>query len=342
MTDEQIEAEARTGAVEFLTHQTQDMARARAAVERALAWQEHLFQADRFDAAGEIVTAVYDVLARWGQRDLAKGLLRRSIETRKDDLARAAAQGNLATLLQQEGRLAEALATYEQVYQTFVALDAKYPMSSALNQMGAVLMAMGEHDQAIKRYESALQLKRETGDEEGQAISLHQLSMLYRRKKDHETALARSQESEKLNRKLDRQVGIASNLHEQGVIFNRMDRPDEAFERFRESMEINRRIGDESGSADSLGELGKLLMTAGRMREAIAAFNECLDIHQRRGDPKMGIDLSMLGEIHERQGEYAAALEKYQQARHIYQQAMPTNLPIIERKIARVRQKLGG
>ncbi|MFQ5350864.1 MAG: ABC transporter permease, partial [Thermoanaerobaculia bacterium] len=40
------------------------------------AWQQHLFLAGQVDAAGEIVTAVWLVLARWGQRDLARALLR--------------------------------------------------------------------------------------------------------------------------------------------------------------------------------------------------------------------------------------------------------------------------
>ena len=77
------------------------------------------------------------------------------------------------------------------------------------------------------------------------------------------------------------------------------------------------------------------------MREAIAAFNETLEIHQRQGNPKMGLVLEFLGAVHERQGEYAAAMEKYEQARLIYQQAIPTSLPIIEKHIARVQGKMG-
>ena len=341
-TAEQIEETARTQAVEFFTHQTQDMQRARWAMERALAWQEHLFQAGRFDAADEIVNAVWLVLARWGQRDLAKSLLRRSIETQESDFDRGVAQTNLATLLKEEGRLAESLATYEQLYQTFAAWDAKQQMATALTQMSSVYQAMGEYDQAVEKEEASLQIERERGNEEGQAISLHQLSMLYEIKEDYETALARSREAEELFRKLGIEAHVAATLHEQGIIFNRLGRAAEAFERFRESLEIERRVGNESGAAASLGELGKLLRDAGQMREAIAAFNEALEIYRRLGDPKMGISLSMLGEIHERQGEYPAALEKYQQARLIYQQAMPTNLPIIEQKIARVREKMGG
>ncbi len=60
---------------------TDDMAQARGAMARALDWQRHLFAAGEVDAAEEIVNAVYAVLARWGERDRAKGLLRRSIDS---------------------------------------------------------------------------------------------------------------------------------------------------------------------------------------------------------------------------------------------------------------------
>ena len=88
----------------------------------AAAWHgtRHLFAAGEYEAAGEIVTAVWDVLARWGERDRAKALLRGSIET-LEGFNKAVAQGNLATLLKDEGKLAEALATYEAVYRTFEA-----------------------------------------------------------------------------------------------------------------------------------------------------------------------------------------------------------------------------
>jgi tetratricopeptide (TPR) repeat protein len=342
-TDEQIEAEARGGAVEFLTHQTQDMARAHRAMERALAWQSHLFQAGRFAAAGEIVTAVIPVLARWGQRDLVKGLLRRSIETLESDSARAATQGNLATLLRQEGRLAEALAMYEESIHIHEELGAKKNLAARLGNISIIYQQMGEYDQAIEKQEASLQIQREIGDEEGQAISLHQLSILYMLKEDYVIAMARSQETEELFRKLGIEVHVATTLHQQGLIFNRMDRPDDAFERFRQSLEIKHRIGDESGAADSLGELGKLLRDTGQMREAIGALNEALEIFRRLGDPKMGIALEMLGSIHERQGEYGAALEKYQQALQILQQVgMVQGAENNRRHIARVREKLGG
>ena len=52
-----------------------------------------------YEPAAEIVTAVYDVLARWGQRDRAKALLHGSIATLEGG-NQAVAQGNLAIAAQ--------------------------------------------------------------------------------------------------------------------------------------------------------------------------------------------------------------------------------------------------
>ena len=358
-TEEEIERLARSdrGVVGRMVARTDDLAAARGAMARALAWQRHLFAAGAVDAAGEIVTAVWLVLARWGQRDQAKGLLRRSIASRAGG-NQAVAQGNLANLLMEEGKLAEALATHEAVYATFAALDGpgrgtKQQLAAALNMQSQVLQQMGELALASDKQMASLRLKEAIGDEAGQAISLHQLAMLYRMQADYPAALARSQAAEALARKLGNDAFLAAMLHEQGIIYIQMagaaaaaDGPahrQQAAQCFQESLAISRRIGDEAGAASTLNELGKLLLEAGQMAEAIAAFNEALAIARKQNNPKMALSLESLGSVHERQGEYAAALGKYQEALALKQQYMaPQNVAITEANIARVRGKMGG
>jgi tetratricopeptide (TPR) repeat protein len=355
-TEEQIEALARDrdGVVGQMVHRTDNLAQARAGMTRALEWQHHLFAAGAYEEAWEIVTAVFSVLARWGERDRAKALLRGSVET-QEGFNKAVARMNLATLLIEEGKLDEALATYQEVYRTFEALEAKQQMGAALNQQSILYHMMGRYDDAVITGEKGLELKRERRDEEGQAISLHQLSIFYMSKGDYTTALARSEEAEKLNRSGGREHLLAGNLHEQGLILNRLTRAaqtDEerathrraAAERFQESLVMTRRVGDEAGAADTLTELGGLLMNAGQYREAIAAITEGLEIRQRLGlVAKVGISLEFLGVVHERQGQYVAALEKYQQALELARQySSPQYAAIVENHIARVRAKLGG
>jgi tetratricopeptide (TPR) repeat protein len=355
-TDQEIEALARhsDGVVRQMVARTDDLAQARAAMDRALEWQHHLFASGAFEAAGEIVIAVYDILARWGERDRAKALLRGSIETLEGG-NKAVAQGNLATLLTDEGKLDEALATYQAVYRTFEALGARQQMAAVLSRIAAFYRDRGNYEQAIEYEERSLGLGKERGDEEGQAISLHQLSILSMLQGDYPTALTRSQEAEKLARKLNNDRFLAAMLHQQGLILTDLARAaqtDEkrathrraAAERFQQSLDIKRRIGDQAGAVDTLHELGKLLMAAGQMREAIAMFSEALDTNRRLGRPdRVGIGLELLGLVHERQGQYAAALEKYQQALELLRQyGSPQQQAVVEDDIARVQAKLRG
>lgn len=355
-TEDGIETLARysDGVVGQMVRRTDDMAQARGAMTRALEWQHHLFAAGEFESAGEIVTAVYDILARWGQRDRAKALLRGSIAT-LEGFNLAVAQGNLATLLKDEGKLDEALAMHEELYRTFEALQARQQMAVALGEMANVHQDKGEYERAIELQQRKLDMVTELGDEQRQAISLHQLSILYMLTGDDATALARSQEAEALFRKLGIEAHVAATLHQQGLIYTKLARTagqaeaaagyrNQAFERFQGSLAISKNIGNEAGAGKSLGEIGKLLMDAGNMTGAIAAFSEALEIARRLGDPvSTGIRLEFLGVVHERQGQLKAALEKYEEAlRLLRKYGSPQQIAIEEQHIARVRGKMGG
>ena len=90
----------------------------------------------------DIVTAVVPILDRWGQRDRAKALLRESIATLEGP-NRAVAQMNHAILLTDEGKLAEALTTYEAVYHTFEEIGGRQQMAVALSQISIVYALTG-------------------------------------------------------------------------------------------------------------------------------------------------------------------------------------------------------
>lgn len=283
-----------------------------------------------------------------------KALLRGSIATLQGG-NQAVAQGNLASLLKDEGKLDEAMATYEAVYPTFAALDARQQMAAVLNMQSQVLTDMGRYQEAIAKQEASLKMNFEDGNEEGQVSNLHQLSILYWLTEDYAAALARNQEAETLARKMGNEPLVAATLYQQGLIYNNVasvaDNNDEAagyvrqaFDRFQQRLSIARRIGDEAGASDSLVALGMLLRNADQMRMAIAAFTEALDISQRLNNlVDVGITLDLLGSVHERQGQHAATLEKFEQALQLFRQyGSPQQIAVEEQQIARVRTKMGG
>jgi len=336
------EREAVMQLLEMLVRQTQNMDLARGAMELGIAWRAHLYAAGQDEQAGSIVTAIQDILARWGQRDLAKGLLRESIAT-LDGFTQAVARGDLASLLKDEGRLDEALAIYEEVYSTFRTLGAKKQMAAMLSLICIVYGMKGYYSQAFMRQEEGLAIEREIGNKEGQAIGVNQLSILYALNGDFTTALSLSQEAEVLSREVGNEALNATTLHQQGIIHSKMKHPHEAVTRFQKSLEISRRIGDKAKIAESLGEVGKLLMDVGQVSGAIGAFSEALEIDRQLGRPDaVGADLEFLGNVHERQGQYTAALEKYEEALRLAQQYNPPSVPIEEQHVARVKGKNGG
>ena len=79
------------------------------------------------------------------------------------------------------------------------------------------------------------------------------------------------------------------------------------------------------------------------MDEAIAAFNEALATYRKLGGPvNTGIAIDMLGTVHERQGQYAAALAKYREALVLFQKYTPHDVAITENNVARVQAKMEG
>lgn len=135
---------AATGVLGALVQQTQNMDLAREAMELGIAWRAHLFAARWYEQAEFVTEHIWQVLDQWGQRELIKRLLHEGIATLVGE-NKAVAQGNLASLLMDEGRLDKALTTYEEVYRTFETLGRKQQMMAVLNQQSIIYHMLGQY-----------------------------------------------------------------------------------------------------------------------------------------------------------------------------------------------------
>ena len=161
--------------------------------------------------------------------------------------------------------------------------------------------------------------------------------MLYRLKEDYPAALARSQEAEALARKLGNEALLADHPPRAGPHLHRAwpaPRPttrrrrghrQAAFDRFTESLAISRRIGDEAGAARLAGRAGQAAdgTQGGCERRSRRSMRRWRLTNAWDNPAQVGIGLEFLGSVHERQGQLAAALEKYQQALESVQQYGP-------------------
>ena len=302
----------------------------------------HLFEAGEYEQADDIVCAIYVHLDMQGLRELLKELLKKSIYSLEGP-NRYVAMGNLASLLNEEGKWRDALNTHQECLEFFRSIDAKSQMASAIGQQAQIYQDRGEYGQALSLEQESLVLGEEIGNKGGIVISHYRIVQLLDRMGRYDEARKQGEEGLKIARELNHKAGEACFLHQLGITLNGLNRPKEAFERFTESLAIREQIGDKAGQADSLSEIGKLLLAEGQFKEALDYFQRALNIDRALDIPvKVAIDFEAIGVVFEEQGYYEEALIKYQEALQLFPRyGSPQDIVRTERNIARVKNLLG-
>ncbi|MFZ5519548.1 MAG: tetratricopeptide repeat protein [Candidatus Zhuqueibacterota bacterium] len=309
--------------------------------EGLLEMHHHLFAAGEYEQAGALVTDFYDFLAMIGRREVAKNLLRQSIASR-EGFNKYVAMGNLATLLKNEGKWQEALATHQECIDYFDKEDAKQQMAQVLSQQAQIYQERGEYEQALELERKAIEIKEEIKDETV-VIQYYRIAQLLDRMERYDEALTAGETALAKVRQISNAQLEAACLHQLGMTLNKLNRPQQAFERFQESLQITERLGDRAGQADTLGEMGKLLLNTGQFDAAIHLFQKAIEIYFEQNNPvKAAIVLEAIGFTFEQQGHFQEALEKYQEALRLFKQySHAGDVAGTERNIARVKAKLG-
>ena len=299
----------------------------------------HLFEAEEYEQAGHIVAVIWIFLRMQGLQELAKELLKKSVNS-LEGFNKYVAMSNLATLFNDEGKWQEALNTYQECLEFFKQIDAKSQMASVISQQAVIYHQLGKYEQALELEQQGLTLDKERGDKEGVAIDYHRIAQLLLCMERYDEALKQAEEGLELAQKLGNQQFEAGFLHQLGLTFKKLNRPKEAFEHFTKALAIWEEIGDKAGQAASLGEIGNLLAGAGQFKEALDCFQQALNIYRELGDPvKVAISHGAIGSVFEAQGHYQEALIKYQEALQLFRQySSPQNIAITERNIARVKK----
>jgi tetratricopeptide (TPR) repeat protein len=301
----------------------------------------HLFEAGKYEQAGDVVTVIHDYLNRQGLRELAKELLKKSIDSLESG-NKYVALGNLASLLENEGKWQEALDTHQQCLEFFRSIDAKSQMAGTIGQQAQIYQHRGEYEKALALEHKTLEIAEEINQKEYIVIAHYRIAQLLESMEKYDEALEQGEKGLEMARELNFQADEARFLHQLGLTLNDLNRPQEAFKRFTESLAIHEQIGEKVCQADSLGELGKLLLAAGQFKEAMDCFQRGLNIYRELDDPvKVAIVFEAIGVIFEGQGHYQEALIRYQEALKLFQQySHQAHVAGTMRNIARVKRPI--
>ncbi|MDP8254714.1 MAG: tetratricopeptide repeat protein [Candidatus Alcyoniella australis] len=195
----------------------------------------------------------------------------------------AAALGNLAIMLQNQGEYLEAIRMHEECRQIFKKADDKRDEAVALHQIGIINQKRGDLDAALEQYQQAQEIFDELGAKMEQAAVLHQIGRIHQDRGDLDAALEHYQRSIKIKREIGNKAGIASSLHQIGRIHQLRGDLDAALEQYQQSMKIKREIGDKAGEALTTEAIGLVRKDQGRIEEAIKLVEQAIQAYQQIG-----------------------------------------------------------
>ena len=212
-------------------------------------------------------------------------LLQRSIDAAPDN---PATRFNLGLLLQQQGRLEEALACLD------AALVLAPRAAQVLNARGMVLHRLARFDEAIGAYQAAIEI------EPGHAEAIMNKGVaLYELKRHDEAHACLVRALELAPRSLDVRVNLGNVLLELG-------RPDEALAKFRQVIEA--RPGDQ----DVLMNMANALRDQHRYAEAVPVYERALALDPACADVHWNMALCLLA-----MGEFERGWAEYEWRRRI-------------------------
>lgn len=136
-----------------------------------LEMHHHLFDAGESEQAFNIVDALKDFLLM-AQREIFKELLFKSIAS-VEGIRNYFAKGNLAILLQQEGKWQEALVTYQECIDYFESIGAKEQIAQTISQQAQIYQNRGEYKKALELELQARKIFEETKDEKNLAVNYY-------------------------------------------------------------------------------------------------------------------------------------------------------------------------
>lgn len=276
---------------------TQDLAKAHAAAERAIA---------KGNAQGShlLVARAYGMLCEQGSSvgaTTAEALgacenARQSYAAAGDRDNEARTLSDFAVLYSQQGDLARAETMWREAIPEFRELGDMDAVAAATNNLGDVFFLRGSLNEAKKFLQQAFREYQAVGDKDGVALLLNDLGDLARERGDLEAALTTYRQAKATAEEIDDKSAVAYVLNGVGDVL--ADRGDLAGARksYEESLTLRTQAGEKQTAAETRMGLAKLSVEEGHAEDAESAMRECIDqFHEeKQSDDQLAASVILL------------------------------------------------
>ena len=194
----------------------------------------------------------------------------------------------------------------------------KYATSVALNSLGNIYLAMERWDDAEREFLRSMSMQDSLENPLGVAINSQNLGYVAVERNQLDSALNYFEKSLDINNKIDSDFGRVLAYIAIADTYAKMDRAEEGLDVMTRVLPITEKISDPYHAAQAAIVMGCVLKKLERFAEAKVHFALGMEIANEHDFKSHQVDLfEHLGQIDSLDGDFEAALEKFQRGRNI-------------------------
>ncbi len=204
---------------------------------------------------------------------------------RYDNLAKAgAAYSRLARGQRRLGRYDAAMEHLRRAHELFERSRDDRGIASTLDDIGRVHWLRGAYSQALEFHRQSLTIRRALGDRRSIALSFANIGRVHHDTGNFKAAIGQFREALDLRRDIGDLVGVVQSLCDLGGVHAEDGNHELALELLGEARTVATEIGDKLALADVLSRTGEVKAAMGRGHEAVKDLSEAKGIAAGLGD----------------------------------------------------------
>ncbi|NES17470.1 MAG: tetratricopeptide repeat protein [Symploca sp. SIO3E6] len=190
----------------------------------------------------------------------------------------------MASVLQQQGKLDEALVTFQHVVEIEQGLDNQGQVAITLNRIGGILQQQGKLDKALATFKRSIEISKALDDQRSVAIGLNGLAGVLQQQGKLDEAVVTFHSVVEISKAIDDQRSVAIGLNGLAGVLQQQGKFDEAIATFKRRVEVSQAIDDQQQVVIGLTCLVGVLQQQGKLDEALNTCESIVEIAIRIAD----------------------------------------------------------
>ena len=251
-----------------------------------------------------------------GHTTFALDLYTRGLNIRelyRDTIDIAQSMINIATIYNNQGKVAKALSYYNKCLVMQQLVNDKAGIAISLNNMAAIYESQGQTEKTLGYWQQSLKIFTELNDKKGQILVLNNIGSAYVKLNQIDKGLNYLNNCLKIHEELGNTKQSAYTLENIGSVYFLNKQIKQAIETYNRSLTMRKKIDDQQGIASSYIALGEVYLFLKDYKKAEDFGLKSLRISQEIGYPKDITSVAdLLYKTYKQQNKVADALKMHE------------------------------